>query len=298
MRERTFGSTDLQATELGIDVGALTVGQGDDAAGLLSAALDAGITFFDADPTAGADPDGRAELLLGRAIRGVRDELTIATRCGYEVVAPWDRPGVRELRHDWSVAALNRALDRSLTRLRTEPVDLWQLHHPGMAELEADDLFGFLDEQVAKGKIRRYGVLLGPGPGWLDEGVAAVRDRAAAAVQTVYNAIDQDPGRELLRAAAGAGAGVIAAAPVGPALDRPADRRLERLDFLTRDRDQTLAQALLRFVLDDDAVTTALLAPASGARLAELVAATQRPSLTDEDLARIAELRETGFGPA
>jgi aryl-alcohol dehydrogenase-like predicted oxidoreductase len=304
MRRRTFGTTDLHASELGVDVGALAARAADrdrspeGPAALLRRALDLGITFFDADPVAGEGGDGLAERLLGQAIRGVRDELTIASRFGYEVITEWDRPGVRELRHNWSPASLGAALDRSLSNLRTEPVDLWQLHHPTMAELEADDLFGFLDEQVVKGKVRRYGVLLGPGVGWADEGVAAMRERGVAAVQTVYNVFDQDPGRELLRVAGEVGAGVVVDAPEGRGTGRPR-RRLERLDFLARDRDQTMAQALLRFVLDAPAVTTVLLPPVDDPdRLAEFALATELPSLTDEDLARIAELHEAGFGDA
>jgi aryl-alcohol dehydrogenase-like predicted oxidoreductase len=294
VRHRRIGSTALVASEVGFPVWSLVAGPGarsdEEAAGLLGAALDLGIGYFAATDS---DDDGRAELLLGAAVRGRRDEVTVATTFGYDTTPrPWD-PAPAAPRHDWSAAFAARALDRSLQRLRLEPVDLWLLHHPGMDAVESDELFGLLQAQVEKGKIRHYGVALGPGPGWGDEGAAALRDRRVVAVETAYNVAEQDPGRELATLAAETGAGLVVLDPLAPRM--PAAARA-RLAFLERDRDQTLDQALLRFALADPAVATVLPPVRDRDALVELAAAADLPAPTAEDLDLVAELREARFG--
>jgi aryl-alcohol dehydrogenase-like predicted oxidoreductase len=294
MRHRRIGATDLVATEVGLAVGPLVTGPGArsdaDAADLLSAALDLGIGYFSATDS---DDDGRAERLLGAAVRGHRDELTLATTFGYDTTPrPWE-PAPHGPRHDWSAGFAGRALDRSLRRLGTEPVDLWLLHHPGMDAVESDELFEFLETQVVKGKVRAYGVALGPGPGWGDEGAAALSGRRVAAVECVDNPAEPAPARDLAALATEAGAGLLARDPLAPRL--PAAAR-SRLEFLERDRDQTLDQALLRLVLADPAVATTLPEPRDRGHLAELAGAADLDEPTADDLDRVAELQESRFG--
>jgi aryl-alcohol dehydrogenase-like predicted oxidoreductase len=292
VRHRRIGSTDLVASEVGLPVWSLVAGKGarsdEDAAGLLGAALDLGIAYFEATDS---DDDGRAEELLGQAVRGHRDEVTVATTFGYDTTPrPWE-PVPAGPRHDWSAAHAGRALDRSLRRLRLEPIDLWLLHHPDLDAIASDELFELLEAQVGKGKIRHYGVLLGPGPGWGDEGAAALQERRVAAVETVYNVAEQSPGRDLATMVAETGAGLVARDPLAPRLDA-AGR--ERLRFLERDRGQTLDQALLRFALALPAVATALPPVRDRDHLAELAGAADLDPPTQDDLDRIAELEEEG----
>src|SRR6266704_1081167 len=202
--------------------------------------------------------------------------------------APTSRPaspprarGAARRRHDWSIQWAARAIDGSLSRLGVEPIDLWQLHHPDMRALESDELFDFLEQQVVRGKIRAYGVALGPGPGWVDEGAAALRERGAASARTVFSVFEQNPGRELAEIAAEAGAGVVVRSPLDA---RTADPRFQHLDFLTMDRDQTLGQALVRFALTLPAVAAVLPTFDDAARLAELATASDLPDLTAERL--------------
>ena len=309
MRYRSLGTIGLRVSEIGFGVGAVTAGDlaqrpDDEVVALLRRALDLGITLFD---TADADgPDGRGELLLGRAVRGRRDEVTLATKFGWDFDAPRRLGGPGEPVQDWSTAYASRALDRSLGRLGLEPIDLWQLHHPGMDAIESQELFAFLDEQVVKGKVRCYGVALGPGSGWADEGVAALRERRVAAVQAVCSLLEPEPGRELARVAAETGAGLLArlSAPPAPAWDRrratgpgpPGGREaamLERLDFLTRDRGQPLGQAQCRFALGTPGVAAVLPDIHDEERLVEYANAADLPDLTAEDADRLAELHET-----
>ena len=294
MRHRRIGATDLVVSEVGLAVGPLVAGPGarpdGEVADLLNAALDLGVGYFGATDS---DDDGRAERLLGAAVGGHRDEVTVATTFGYDTTPRLWEPASRGPRQDWSPGHAGRALDRSLGRLGTEPVDLWLLHHPGMDAVESDELFEFLESQVAKGKIRAYGVALGPGPGWGDEGAAALSERPVAAVECVDNVAEPAPARDLATLATEAGAGLVARDPLAPRLPAAARARLE---FLERDRDQTLDQALLRLVLADPAVATALPDVRDRGHLAELAGAPDLPPPTAEDLDRLAELRDARFG--
>ncbi len=276
------------ASEVGLAVWSLVAGEGartdEDAAAVVGAALDLGVAYFEATDS---DDDGRAEELLGQAVRRHRDVVTVATTFGYDTTPrPW-APATAGPRHDWSASFAGRALDRSLQRLGLEPIDLWLLHHPGMDAIESDELFELLEAQVEKGKIRHYGVALGPGPGWGDEGAAALQERRVAAVETVYNLAERSPGRDLAALAAQTGAGLVVRDPLAPRL-AAADR--DRLRFLERDRGQTLDQALLRFALADPAVATVLPPVRDRDHLAELAGAADLDPPTPEDLDLIAEL--------
>ena len=281
---RYRGAGDLRASEVGLPVWALLDRPDEQVADLLAAALDLGVALFDADDWS---QDGRAERLLGAAVRGHRDEVTLATTFGLDTEPRLFEPAAP--RPDWSPRSAGRALDRSLTRLGTEPVDLWQLYQPDADALGADELFQFLDEQVVKGKIRAYGVVLG-GPAGPDEGAAALRERGAAAVATVLNAASPEPGRELAAVAAEAGAALLARDP----LDALPPAARQRLGFLAQDRGRTLDQALLRLVLAEPAVAAALPAPRDRDHLAELAAAADAAALDADELARVAELQAAG----
>ncbi len=295
MRYRRLGATDLEVSEVGVAVGTWTGGRSprpdEEVEYLLRRALDVGITYFDLEDSGG--DDGRGERLAGEAIRGDRDRITVATTFGYRPLDPLEQATTgQRRRHDWSTQWAARAIDGSLSRLGLEPIDLWQLHHPDMRALESDELFDFLNQQVVKGKIRAYGVALGPGAGWVDEGAAALRGRGVACVRTVFSVFEQNPARELAEVAAEAGAGVVLRTPVDA---RRPDPRFQHLDFLTMDREQTLGQALVRFALTLPAVATVLPTFEDAAQLAELATASDLPDSTADDLDRIAERQRAGF---
>ena len=295
MRYRKLGSTGLEVSEVGFPVAAWTAGASarpdEQVELILRRALDLGVTFFDMED-AGGD-EGRGERLVGEAVRRDRDRVTLATTVGYRPLEPLERASTGEWRrHDWSTQWVGRAVDHSLSRLGLEPIDLWQLHHPDMGALESDELFELLDEQVNKGKIRAYGVALGPGPGWVDEGALAMTDRRVASARTVFSVFEQTPARELAEVAVERGAGMVAAMPVDA---RRPDPRFELLDFLTVDRDQSLGQALVRFALTLPAAAAVLPAFQDADQLAELATASDLPDLTADDLDEIADRYASGF---
>lgn len=321
MRYRQL-TPEIQVSEVGFGNWTVTTGWWGDyttaeAITLHRAAFDRGITFFD---TADAYAEGDAERVLGRALADVRDQVVIGTKFGYDISdeSTANRRGQQERAKDFSLQAVRDALDASLDRLGVDHIDIWQLHNPRMAHVDDDDLFAFLDDARAAGKIGTYGVALGPKIGWLDEGVHAMRTRAVPAMQMIYNLLEQSPGTELLAAARESGTRMIARVPHSSGMlegnltaDTVFDKRDHRrhrprswlvegvqkvatLDFLTAGR--TLGQAALRWVLADDHVATTLPNIYGIDQIDEFAAASDVADLDAEELDRVAALYADNFG--
>lgn len=318
MEKRRFGHTDVTASVIGF--GAWTLGTAwwgevsdDAAARLVRRAFDLGVTFFDTGDTYG---EGRSETLLGQALRPVRDEVTIGTKFGYDLKAA--RPeGHSERPHDFSPEACRRSLEASLSRLRTDSVDLYELHNPRIGDVERDDLLAELETLRSEGKVRAIGAALGPAIGWEREGLAAIA-RGVDAVQTVYNVLEQDPGRSFIAASEERGLRTTLISRVPHATDSLTGRatldtkfpegdhrnfrnrtmledlfaKAATLDFLTENR--TLGQAALSFVVAQRAFTSVLPTLTTEEELAEYAAAAEKP-LTADELASIEALYAVNF---
>ena len=287
----------------------------DEALALHRAAFDAGITFFD---TSNAYREGYGEEVLGKALADVRDSVVIATKFGYDLEATDSRRGQQERPHRTDIPSVRADLDASLKRLGTDTIDVWQLHNPRMAHLDDDDLFVFLEEAKAAGKIRSYGIALGPKIGWLEEGVHGMRTRELDILHMIYNLLEQDPGRELLRVAnetdtktivrvphsSGMLEGNLTADHVFPKDDHRRHRprswlvegvqKVATLDFLTTD--MSLGQAALKWILADAGVATTLPNIYGKEQLDEFAAAPDQRDLTAEELQRVATLYADNFG--
>jgi aryl-alcohol dehydrogenase-like predicted oxidoreductase len=321
MRRRSFGDTDLEASEIGFGTWALgSSWWGDvteaDGERLLLRALELGITFFD---TGDAYGRGANEELVGRVLSTHRDEIQLATKFGYELGSGRRDHSEGERRQRWDGPFVREALESSLRRLGTDRVDLYQLHNPRMEAIESDETFAALEELKREGKLRHYGVALGPAIGWRDEGLRAIETRDIASVQTVYNLLEQEPGRDLIAAAERAGAGVMARVPTSSGLlddnltpetsfpegdhrrHRPREwlveglQKIERIRFLLDDgARRTMPQAALRFILDSGA-TTVIPTITNEDELLEYAGAADAPELSADELARVAELYGRNF---
>ncbi|HEX2468471.1 MAG TPA: aldo/keto reductase [Solirubrobacterales bacterium] len=322
MRTRRFGDTDLEASEIGFGTWALgstwwgDVSE-DDGERLLELALDLGITFFE---TGDAYGQGRNEELVGRVLAPHRDRVQISTKFGYELDSDRQVHKEGERPQRWDGPFVRAALEASLRRLGTDYVDLYQLHNPRMDAISSDECFATLEELRSEGKLRHYGVALGPAIGWRDEGLDAIGRRSITSVQTVYNLLEQDPGRDLMAAAAGRGVGVIARVPTSSGLldDNltpetsfgPGDHRRHRprewlveglqkigsIRFLCEpDAGRTMPQAALRFILAQPQMAVVVPTITSEAELREYTGASEVPDLTEEELARVGELYERNF---
>lgn len=218
MHYRPLPKTDLRVSLLGF--GNFTFGTNwwgeisdDEAVRLQNAAVDRGVNFFDTAPAYG---NGRAEMLMKPTIDYAgRDKLVISTKFGYDFYTDPGDPGSegshRERRQDFSPAFIRADLERSLARMGIDCVDLYQAHNIKLPQY-ADETFDVLERLVTEGKIRAWGVALGPAIGWREEGYEAFK-RGAATVQTVMNLYEQDPGREFCEVAQTSGGGVIARVP-------------------------------------------------------------------------------------
>ena len=195
MRYRRFGKSDLVVSEVGFGVWTLAAdwwGKVHDPQSLLHAAFDAGVNFLDTAPVYGTD--GLGESMLADVLAS-RDDLVLTTKCGYDIAAERRWPGQSERPHDWRPEAIRRQCDDSLRRLRTDRIDLYQLHNPRIEPILADDLWTELEALRSEGKVRELGVALGPAIGWVEEGDRAVDDRPIVSLQTVFNILEQEPGR-------------------------------------------------------------------------------------------------------
>jgi aryl-alcohol dehydrogenase-like predicted oxidoreductase len=144
MEKRRIGSLEVSAVGLGCNnFGRKLDERG--TAGVVHAALDSGINFFDTADIYGGD--GVSELFLGKALGSRRSEIILATKFGM----PMDehRTGARP-------EYVHRAVEDSLRRLGTDYIDLYQLHQPD-PDVPIADTLGALDELVRAGKVREIG---------------------------------------------------------------------------------------------------------------------------------------------
>jgi aryl-alcohol dehydrogenase-like predicted oxidoreductase len=321
VRTRRFGDTDLEASEIGFGTWALGStwwGEVSEQAGerLLLEALELGITFFE---TGDAYGQGANEELVGRVLGPHRDRIQLSSKFGYVLGQDRQEHSEGERPQRWDGPFVRQALEASLRRLGTDHLDLYQLHNPRRDAIDSDDCFETLEELRAEGKIGEYGVALGPAIGWREEGLRAICDRGIASVQTVYNLLEQDPGRELMAAAADHGVGVIARVPTSSGLldgsltpdttfgpgdhrrHRPREwlvdglQKVERIRFLSGP-DRTLAQAALRFILAQPQMTVVIPTITNHAELREYAA--DAADLTEDELARLDELYDRNFDVA
>lgn len=320
MKYRNLGDTDIRVSEVGFGVWTLTTGWWGDvddrqAVDLLKRAFDMGVTYFDTADTYGS---GRGETILANAFGSMRDKVVISTKIGYDFYNNVERRGQQERPQDWSEEFIRFALEQSLKRLDTDYIDFLQLHNTKMDAIDNDDLFGLLEDFKQEGKVRAYGVALGPAIGWLEEGVRAMRERRIHGLQMIYNILEQDPGRELIRIARETGTGLVVRVPHSSGMlegkytenttfakndhrrHRPKEwlidgvKKVEQLKFLTEER--TLGQAALKFILASPEISSTLPNIYNQEQLEEFGGAPDTPDLSAEELARIEGLYETNFG--
>ncbi len=213
MERRKFGNTALEVSAVSLGCWIFGVDwwghyTKERAQQLLKFSLDQGITFFDSGDAYG---NGRAETLLGEFLKTVpRDQVEIGGKFGYDFYTdPGEAGGHRERKQDFSPKFLRFALEESLKRLGTDVIDIYLAHNIKLPQLR-DDLFAELNKVRDEGKIKVWGVSLGPAIGWREEGIRAMTDHNAKAVQTVFNLFEQSPGREICETARATRAGVLA----------------------------------------------------------------------------------------
>ncbi|MFN2459397.1 MAG: aldo/keto reductase [Candidatus Velthaea sp.] len=325
MKYRMYPNTDLSVSEVGFGLWTTATGWwGDmsdaDAVAMLREAHETyGITLFDAADTYG---NGRSEEQLAAAFEGCRDRVVYSTKFGYDFYSfAGERKGQNEIPADFSPRFVRFALEQSLKRLRTDYIDMYAIHNAHLEQLQSDELFALLDEFKSEGKIRSYGVALGPAIGWLYEGIDAARRRNVTNVQMIWNMLEPFPGNEMIRAAdeSGADTGYQIRVPhssgmlegkytkdtVFPPTDHRSHRprhwllngvkKIETLRFLETPQ-RTLGQAALQWLLAEPRTMTVLPNIYDREQLREFATAPDTPRLAADEMARVAELAQTNFG--
>jgi aryl-alcohol dehydrogenase-like predicted oxidoreductase len=326
MQFRTFPQTDVKPVSA-VGFGLWTVSTGwwgtfteAEAVALLHKAFDLGINFYDAADTYG---NGLSEELLAKAFPTRRDDIVIATKVGYNFYDHGDeRRGQREIPHDFSPAFIRRAVDLALKRLKTDRIDLLQLHNIRMEQVEDNTLWDLMETLKKEGKILGYGAALGPAIGWRYEGIDCVQKRNPHVLQHIYNLFEQHPGRSIMDQGEAAGErrtrylirvthssgmleGKYTTETVFPENDhrrhRPRSwllngvKKVDHIRFLETPQ-RTLGQAALQWLLLDPRIASCLPNIYNEEQLAEFARATECPPLTHDEIARLDELKKTNFG--
>jgi aryl-alcohol dehydrogenase-like predicted oxidoreductase len=204
MKYRKLGKSGINVSEIGF--GTWTIGMDwwtrkiddDQAVKMLKRAYDLGINFYE---TADVYGNGKSERLLAQAFKDMNsEEIIYSTKWGYDIYDA-DQVGHNELPQKHNPEYLQFALQQSMSRLQVDHIDVYSLHNPKMNTIQDDQLFLSLDNLIKIGKIRGHGVALGPAIGWEEEGLEAMEKRNITCLQTVYNILEQDPGRTFLNSA-------------------------------------------------------------------------------------------------
>lgn len=306
MKRRLLGRTGLPVSEVGFGAWGIggnrygnSYGPTDDAESqrAVRRAVELGCNFFD---TADVYGHGHSEELLGEALAGVRQDVIIATKVGgnfynrgvhpllHERISqaaglpfeqiPVDAPLPVTHEADFSPAYIRFAVTRSLRRLRTDYIDLLQLHNPPLPLIGRPETYEVLEELKREGLIRWYGVSVHPP----EEGLAAITATMPDTVQIAYNLARREAAADFFPAARAANIGVIAREPlangflagryvpesrwdasdVRARMPAPYVAQLaalgQRVAELAGKAGCTAAQLALKFALDEPAVSTAV----------------------------------------
>ena len=316
--QRTFGTSDLAVSTLGL--GCNNLGRTnapsstfEGSLGVVDAALEAGVTFFDVADNYGATP-GLSEEFLGRALGARRGDVVVGTKFGMDT----RDPELAELGPRGGRAYVRRAVEGSLRRLGTDYIDLYQYHTPDGVTPIAETL-GALAELVDEGKVRYLGH--SNFAGWQFGAAEVATERAGGArfvsAQNHFNLLDRRAELEVLPAAREFGLGVLPYFPLANGLltgkysggARPADGRLvhskpqelerapwevvERLEAFSRERDISMVALAIGWLLAQEPVTSVI----AGATRPSQVAANAEAAQWVPSAADLTELDEISPPP-
>ncbi len=207
MKYRALGRTGIKVSEVSFGSWAIGSSWGtvDDEESLaaLNRAVDLGVNFFD---TADVYGDGRSERLIARLKRDRKEEIYVATKAGRKLT-----PHVAE---KYTAVAIRKFVEQSLRNLKTDSLDLLQLHCPPTQVYYSPEVFAGLDDLVRAGKIRHYGVSVEK----VEEALKAIEYPGVETVQIIYNIFRQRPGERFFPEAKARNVGILARVPLASGL--------------------------------------------------------------------------------
>lgn len=322
MKYRRLGKTNYKISEIGFGGWAIggSWGHTDDQSSLkaLHAAADFGVNFFD---TADVYGDGRSERLIARFLKDRQDpNIIVATKAGRRL-NPHTASG-------YTGPNIEKFIDRSLKNLRTDTLDLLQLHCPPTQVYYQPELFAHLDQLVHQGKIRHYGVSVEK----VEEAIKALEYPGVSTVQIIFNIFRQRPKDLFFRLARRHDVGIIARVPLasglltgkmtpktkfettdhrhfnrqGQAFDR--GETFAGVDFATglqavtnlqalKPANFTLPQLALKWILSHRAVSTTIPGAKTPDQVQDNTSASDLPPLPQNLIAKINRLYRTRIQP-
>lgn len=314
MKYRPFGRTGWEVSEIGFGAWAIGAEWGEvseeDALSALLTSIDKGINFID---TADVYGDGRSERLVSQALKARKGRVYVATKAGRRL-----KPHVAE---GFTRENLTAFLERSLRNLDVETIDLVQLHCPPNQVYYMPEVFGILDDIVASGKLRYYGVSVEK----VEEALKAIEFPNVQSIQIIFNIFRQRPAERFFQLAKERQVGILARVPLASGLltgkmkpstefaendHRSFNRYGEAFDigetFSGVDYDTgliaveelralvpegvSMAQFALRWILMFDAVSLAIPGAKNAMQAADNAAASDLPLLDESTMQRTVEI--------
>jgi aryl-alcohol dehydrogenase-like predicted oxidoreductase len=322
MREKAFGKLPAKISEIGFGAWQIGSSWGDvteeDGRAALNAALDAGMTFVD---TADVYGDGRSETIIRETLKARQGARPfVATKAGRRL-NPHTVDG-------YNHANIEAFIDRSLTNLGVETLDLVQLHCPPTEALYRPELFEAMDAIKRAGKIQAYGVSVEK----VEEALKAIEYPGVASIQIIYNIFRQRPADLFFQEAARKNIAVIARVPLasglltgkitaasqfaaddhrnfnrhGEAFDVgetfagvPFEIGLKAVEELKPlvPEGATMAQFALRWILMDPAVTVVIPGARNAAQAQANAEAAALPALSETTMTKVREIYQTLIAP-
>ena len=314
MEYRTLGRTGWKVSAISFGAWAIGADWGmvsdKDLLAALNRAIDLGVNFID---TADVYGDGRSERLVAQLKRDRREKIFIATKAGRQL-NPHTADG-------YNRKNLTRFVERSLKNLKTDALDLVQLHCPPTEVYYHPEVFGVLDDLVKQGKLRHYGVSVEK----VEEALKAIEYPNVKTVQIIFNIFRQRPAELFFEQAKKRKVGILARVPLasgmltgkmkpntkfesndhrkynrhGESFDRGetfsgVDYRtgLEAVEEIKRlvPHSMTLTQFALRWILMFDAVTCAIPGAKTPVQAEENFGAADFPALSKKTMSDVKKI--------
>ena len=329
MKYRNFGNTSLKVSELGLGCQSLGGGlfQRDDRESIrtLHKAFDHGINFYDVSDHHSL---GNSEELLGKAFKDRRDKVIITSKAGlmYSQVGSFAlkmRPFIRpissllrplksslhffrasQLRFNYSSDYITQAVEKSLIRLKTDYLDLFQLYKPSALIIKRGEFIDTLEKLKTQGKIRYYGITCLT----IGDAILCFKFPNISSLQVAVSLIDQEAITKLLPLVRQKNLALISRHPRAIGLftknkdDIMGDssvfskeefeirkNRAAKFQFLVKEN-RTIAQASIQFILQLDGISVTLPRAVNREELDENLGSLTAASLTDEELKKIYSL--------
>ncbi|WP_445187190.1 aldo/keto reductase [Pseudonocardia sp. Cha107L01] len=311
MKYRTLGRTGIQVSPYCLGAmmfGAMGNPDHDDSIRIIHSALDAGINFVD---TADAYSHGESEEIVGKALKGRRDDVVLASKVHYPM---GEGPNRRGNSRRWIMAEV----ENSLRRLQTDHLDLYQVHRPDPT-VDVEETLSALSDLIHSGKVRAIGASSFPTSEiveaqWVAERRGLERFRTE---QPPYSIVNRGIEREVLPVCQRYGMGALVWSPLGQGLltgrfrkgqqtdthrsggmpQHFADERkldvVEQLVPLAEKAGLPMTHLAMAFAIAHPGVTSAIIGPRTMEQLDDLLAGVE-VTLDDEVLDRIDEIAPPG----